>query len=516
MQKIILRGLSLIACSLISCPVLAQPSQLVLQSVKVEGSTVFTPTDFASTITPYLNREVTYEDLLELAEKLTQIYQQAGYRTSQIILPEQSLEGGKVTYEAVEGRLVELEINGLSHLQDSYLRERLEAATQPPLSLPKLEEALVLLQQSPLIESIAANFNPGIVAGESSLRVKVVEAPRWQLGIRGDNYDNPQFGDVGATFFASNQNLVGWGDRLDFDYKILEGLNKLFVRYSVPLNAQDGTLQVYYRDDDSRIVEAPLQDVGLTVEGHTFSLGFTQPLWRTPNETFSLGISLDLRSSEAFILESLPYPIYNGSNRLNLSVLRLNQTYLWRSSDTSFAAFSQLSFGLRAFDASPPGELLDPQFFSWQAQLQYAAKLSNDWIFVARLFGQITPDSLPAIEQFPLGGVGSVRGYRQNIRAGDNGLNLSLETPITLFRSPHWGTLSLGPFFEYGVTWNNQLPTVYPNSLASLGVSLEWNLTPSLLLRLDYGVPLIDVPVLNDGSLQDSGVNFLFQFGTTF
>ncbi len=492
-------------------------AQFLLKSVFIEGSTALTPSDFASTIAPYLNREVNYEDLLELAEKLTQIYQQAGYSTSRVILPEQSLETGKVTYEAIEGRLGELEIDGLTHLQDSYIRDRLEAVAEPPLSLPKLQEALALLQQSPLIESIDANFNPGIiVAGESSLRVIVVEAPRWQLGIRGDNYENPQFGDFGVTFSASNQNLVGWGDRLDFDYKILEGLNKLFARYSVPLNSQDGTLQVYYRDDDSRLVEEPLEDIGLVVESSTVSFGFTQPLLRTPNEEFNLGISLDLRQSEAFIFETIPFPLYNGSNRLNLSVLRLTQTYLSRSPDTSLGAFSQLSIGLGVFDSSPPGEFINTEFFSWQGQLQYASKLGEEWIFVARLLGQITPDSLPAIEQFPIGGVGSVRGYRQNIRAGDYGLNLSLETPVTLLSRPEWGTVSLTPFFDYGVVWNNELPTVYPNSLASLGVSLEWNLTPSLLLRLDYGVPLVDVPVLNDSSLTDAGVNFLVQFGTRF
>ncbi|WP_416245550.1 BamA/TamA family outer membrane protein [Crocosphaera sp. XPORK-15E] len=115
-----------------------------------------------------------------------------------------------------------------------------------------------------------------------------------------------------------------------------------------------------------------------------------------------------------------------------------------------------------------------------------------------------------------MGGVETVRGYRRNILSGDRGLALSLEFPYTIFRSAEWGNLSVSPFFDWGTTWNSILPTADPNSLASTGISLGWDLFPTVRFQMDYGLPLIEVPRLSTGTLNDEGLNLQLQIGTTF
>jgi len=44
-----------------------------------------------------------------------------------------------------------------------------------------------------------------------------------------------------------------------------------------------------------------------------------------------------------------------------------------------------------------------------------------------------------------------------------------------------------------------------------LGLGLNWLITPDLSLRLDYGIPLIDVDDEGD-SLQDNGVYFSLRY----
>ena len=259
------------------------PSQGRFTEVQVTGSTAFSESDFAPVIAPYLNQEITAEALLQLGQKLTELYQNAGYPTSEVVLLEQEIVGGRVVYQAIEGRLTELEIQGLRHIQESYIRERIELAASPPLSARRLEEALLLLQQSPLIEKVEANLSPGLVVGESSLFVKVTEAPRWQLGLSADNRENPAIGEWGVGLAASNQNLWGWGDRLELEYKFTEdeGLSKLFASYTFPVNARDGQLRLSYRDDDTRVVEAPLLEAGLVTNSSTVSrwTSFLEALW---------------------------------------------------------------------------------------------------------------------------------------------------------------------------------------------------------------------------------------------
>lgn len=492
--------------------------KLRLRAVLVKNSTVFREADWKEIIAPYLNQEVDFPTLLELQRQLSELYRTAGYPTSSFVLLAQDIKNGTVTYEAIEGKLVVIEIEGLSYIQDNYIRSRLEAAARPPLSLTQLQSALVLLQQSPLIETIEAEFDAGVIQGESELLVRIVEAPRWYLGIRADNAENPQIGAVGMGVYGSNLNLWGWGDRLDFEYKLTQkrGLERLFASYTIPVNALDTIVRLYYRDDETRIVEAPLEDVGLVTESSTVSVGVTQPLLKKPNQELNLEMSLDLRQSETFIFETVPFPVFNDSNRINLSVLRLSSSFLTRTPETSFGLRAQLSFGLNGLGASKSGDFLDTDFFSGQLQAQSGFKLSENWLVLTRFQAQVTPDSLPSMEQFAIGGVETVRGYRRNIRSGDLGVALSLELPYTLFRSEKWGNISVSPFFDWGTTWNNTLPTVYPNSLASTGISLDWVLFPTFSLQVDYGVSLIDVPTLSTDTLNDAGLNFQLQFGTTF
>ena len=67
---------------------------------------------------------------------------------------------------------------------------------------------------------------------------------------------------------------------------------------------------------------------------------------------------------------------------------------------------------------------------------------------LARIAEQLTPDSLLPIEQFDVGGVDTVRGYRQNQLVTDNGVLSTLELHVPVARNP--GVLELRPFFDIG------------------------------------------------------------------
>jgi hemolysin activation/secretion protein len=116
---------------------------------------------------------------------------------------------------------------------------------------------------------------------------------------------------------------------------------------------------------------------------------------------------------------------------------------------------------------------------------------------------------LLSLEQFSLGGIDTVRGYRENQLVTDNGVFGSIELRLPLTSDPN--TLQIAPFFDIGTTWNNQGLNPDPSTLASLGLGLRWLITPNLSVRLDYGVPLIDSNTEGD-TLQDSGFYFSIQY----
>lgn len=189
----------------------------------------------------------------------------------------------------------------------------------------------------------------------------------------------------------------------------------------------------------------------------------------------------------------------------NVTALRFSQDWLERKTKIVLAARSQFSFGIDAFDATVNNTGTDGRFFSWLGQFQWVQQLSPDILLVTRINGQLTPDSLLSIEKFSLGGINTVRDYRENQLVTDNDMSGSLELRIPLTSNPR--TLQLAPFVEAGAGWNNREPDPPKSTIASLGVSLNWSVTNSLAVRLDYGIPMIAVE-RGGNSLQENGLQF--------
>jgi hemolysin activation/secretion protein len=482
-----------------------------VNQIEVLGNTVL-QAEIANIVQPFENREVTFEELIELRSTITQLYIDNGYVTSGAFLPNnQDLTSGVVQIQVVEGELEQINISGLTRLQDGYVRSRLNLAATRPLSRQRLEEALQLLQLDPLLEQVNAELTAGSSPGRNALEVNLREASAFHTGIFTDNYQSPSIGSEQAGVSISHDNLLGWGDRFNGQFGITAGLNLYDVSYVVPVNPRNGTINLRYSNNDSNIIEEDFEDLGIRSEAQTISVGIRQPLYRTPSNEFALGLALDLRQSQTFILDDIPFSFSEGAENgeSRVTVIRFSQDWLNRGRTRVLAARSQFSIGLDAFDSTVNNTGTDGRFFSWLGQFQWVQQVSSRVLILARVNAQLTPDSLLSLERVGIGGVDTVRGYAQNQLVADNGIWSSVEARIPLTSDS--GRLQLIPFLEIGHAWNNQTPDPDPATLASIGMGLRWLVTPELDLRLDYGIPFIRVN--NQGnSLQDQGIYFSLRY----
>ncbi|HEY9653423.1 MAG TPA: ShlB/FhaC/HecB family hemolysin secretion/activation protein [Coleofasciculaceae cyanobacterium] len=482
-----------------------------VNKVEVLGSTVLQE-EIAQITQQYENREVTFEELLELRSKITQLYIEKGYITSGAFLPNnQNLSDGTVQIQVVEGELEQIEVRGLSHLRAGYVRSRLELATKKPLNRQRLERALQLLQLDPLLEQVNAELTAGSGSGRNILLVELEEAPAFHAGVSTANNQSPSIGSVQTNLFVAHDNLLGFGDRFSAEYGFTNGLDLYGINYAIPVNARDGTLSFRYNTSDSRIIEKDFEDLGIRSESQTLSLSFRQPIVRSPEREFALSLGLDLRRSQTFLLDDIPFSFSEGpeNGESKVTVIRFSQDWQKRNPNRILAARSQFSVGLNAFDATINDTGTDGRFFSWLGQFQWVQRLSSRTVLLARIDTQLTPDSLLSLERFSMGGGDTVRGYRQNQLVADNGILGSVEVRIPLTSDPR--TLQLIPFFDIGTAWNNQDSDPNPATIASLGLGLRWLIGSDLDLRLDYGIPLIQVD--NQGnSLQENGLYFSVRY----
>ncbi|MCV3214085.1 ShlB/FhaC/HecB family hemolysin secretion/activation protein [Plectonema radiosum NIES-515] len=483
----------------------------------VIDNTVFSPQEFAEATKEFINKPITFAQLLQASEAVTKLYRDKGYITSGAFIPANQTfrtRGSTITIQVVEGGLESIQIRGLKRLNPNYLRSRLAVATGKPLNVNKLLQALQLLQLNPLIKSISAELATGASPGSSILIVRASETKTFTAEISLDNNRSPSIGSFQRQIQLKKANLSGLGDNLNVAYANTDGSNDVEASYTLPINAYNGTLQFSYNYTNSRVIEKPFDILDIQGTSQDFSITLRQPIVQTPNEEFALGVAASRRESDVGFLESigerLPFPspgARDGETRL--SILRFFQDWTKRNSRQVLAGRSQFSFGIDAFDATINPNAPDGQFFSWRGQGQWVRLLAPDTLLLVRADAQLSDRPLVPLEQFGLGGQRTVRGYRQDLLLVDKAFLASIEFRYPILRLPQvGGVLQITPFVDFGTGSGGTSTEVAnaPNSLASTGLGLLWQ-SDRINARFDWGIPLVSVDSRRN-SLQEDGLYF--------
>lgn len=501
------------------------PEQLIpVQRVEVSGSSILTDAELQTITAAVEGRSVSLNELRQVADRITEIYLNRGYITSRAVVPAgQTIENGVVRIQVIEGRLGRIDVEGNQRLKTRYITSRIQLGANPPLSTAALEDQLRLLRADPLLENVEASLRAGDQEGESILIVRVTEASPFDAIFSVDNYSPPSIGSERAGIGLRHRNLTGWGDLMAVFYNtasiVGQGDSDVFdLIYNRPINAMNGTIQLRVAPNRNRIIQAPFD--AFNIEGKTklYEVSYRQPLVRTPVQEFALSLGFGYQQSQTFIDEEGTRfgegPGEDGISRT--SVFKFGQDYVHRDPQGAWALRSQFSLGTGLFDATTNNNPNpDGRFISWLGQVQRVQRLSDNHLLIVQGDVQLSPNALLPSQQFVIGGGLSLRGYRQNVRSGDNGFRISVEDRITLERdSAGIPLLQVAPFFDMGMVWNHKdNPNLLPDQrfLAGVGLGVLWSPLPEVNVRLDYGLPLIDLEDRGNNT-QDQG----FYFSVTY
>ncbi|GBO52302.1 hemolysin activation/secretion protein [Pseudanabaena sp. lw0831] len=488
-----------------------------VKRIDVLGSSILTSVEIETLVSPLQNKSVTLSQLQEVADKITQIYQDRNYITSRAVLTPQDIKDGVVTIQVREGALERVDVKRsgdvIGRLNDSYIRDRILQAASTPLNFTYLEDALQLLRSDPLIGDIRANLTTGSQQNQSILQITFSEAKSLSIRPFFDNYGNTSTGIYRAGVNLQELNTTGIGDSTFVGYTRSGSSDVYQLNYQYPINPKGGTLVFNFSAGQNPITEKPFDSLNILTDSQTYELAYRQPLLRSPREEFALGGSIAFENSGSYFgNRSFNFQNFKfDDGRSQSRVLRFSQDYLNRDPDGAWVLRSTLNLGLNILgatirnDGSPDG-----RFFYWIGQVLRVQRLGNDKDTLAffRFNMQFSGDQLLSLNRFSIGGYQSIRGYRQNQLAGDSGLQASVEFQFPVARDEEGVSIvKLLPFVEAGTIWNSSGVNSTTQSLFGLGLGAIYQPLRNLVLRLDYGIPLVNVS--NSGNnLQDSGLYF--------
>ncbi len=491
------------------------PEQITVNRFEVIGNSVFAAEDLDPILAEYQNRPLSLAELFQARSAITKLYTEQGYVNSGAYIPPQELDNGIVKIAVLEGTLEDINIKGTKRLNPDYVRSRIERYSDAPVNVESLLEALQLLRLDPLIENVSAELSAGISPGTSLLEIDIQEADNFKVYSKFDNQRSPTVGTNRRGAGLEHSNLLGFGDRITFDYINTEGSDNLDFSYGIPINAKNGTLRMAYGISSNDIIEDPFTPLDIETEAEYFEFGVRQPLINTPQREFTLGMTFSYQDSNTKVLDD-PFPLSLGADEdgnTRISALRFFQEYVNRNQQEVLALRSQFSFGLDIFDATINDNAPDSLFLAWRGQSQWIRRLEEDFLLVLRGDLQLSTTDLVPLEQFRIGGANSVRGYRQDFALADSGLTAGAEMRIPLLRVRKLdGVLHLTPFVDLGTIWNSNDVEIDTDFLAAVGLGLNFSAGNGLNARIDWGIPLVDVDKRGD-SLQEDGIHFSLDFG---
>ncbi len=414
-----------------------------------------------------------------------------------------------------------IEVEGLRATRKSYVTSRLELASPvgQALDVVKLEDALRLLETDPVFEEVKGSLMPGSGPNRSVLRVVVKEARRIGGSVSFDNYSPPAVGSERYSASLLGRSVTGNGDLMAFSATgtFRGGSQTYEFSYRLPVNARQGTVGVRYAHSESRIIQKPFDVFNFRGVADLVEASYRQPLWRSTREELALSVTYSFQQGQTFIFNDLGAPFGIGPDdqgSTTTHVLRLGQDYLRRDKKGAWSVNSVLNVGLGGTQITEP----DATFFSWTGQIERVQVVTPNVFVLGALEWQLAADPLLPSQQFGIGGGQSVRGYRQNMRSGDNGVRGLVETRFTAVREKRSGRpiLQLAPFVDLGGVWNHpRNPNLLPsqNFLAGIGAGLIWEPVRDLVIRLDGARSLVALPDKGNNLQEQS---FYFSMGYRF
>ncbi|NJN71645.1 MAG: ShlB/FhaC/HecB family hemolysin secretion/activation protein [Limnothrix sp. RL_2_0] len=432
-------------------------------------------------------------------------------------------------------------------LAESIICDRIEhiiGKVGDPVNIKQINEGFSYWKTESLINNIEATFKEkrgqdGKGCGESiqidsddsarhhlALDIIVSAKSPQQGGVTFDNNAPASVGDKKFGVSYSNNNLSNLGDRLNIGYTetTTGGIKAANFNYQLPIGVKGNSISLNFSPSWTRVTQAPFNKFDITARNQALGIEYNHALIRRTDEELALSLGFEFQNGRTFIFNNVPTSFGNGANDEGLtrtSTFTFGQQYIKRTPYGGWGLSSKFYFGTGLFNATANRWNEDGGIFSkWEGSLQRIQRIDDKHTFGVNLQWQLTPRTLASSQQFSLGGMNSIRGYRANARTADNGIRLSLEDQIT-FIDDEVGDpkIQIVPFIDLGWVWNDPDTS---NGLSdqrflfSSGISIrdyDFLGLDNLFFRLDLAYPFIKLKDRGN-TLQDKGVYFLLGYTT--
>jgi hemolysin activation/secretion protein len=480
---------------------------------RIEGNSVLPALAIEQAVYPHLGPGRSFQEVEAARAALEKAYQDSGYLTVSVSIPEQKVAEGVVHLQVVEGQVERIRVSGARYYALGEIK-----ATTPELAegkvpyFPEVQKQLAEVNRS-AERKVTPLLRPGRSPGKLEVDLKVEDKPPVHGSVEINNKQSPSTSELRLEASLRYENLFQKQHSASLNYVIspqeTDEVNVISGFYTVPLE-RSRSLTLYAVHSESNVISPESTVIG---NGNVFGLRYARPLPVLGSASVffhSLAAGFDYKDfaetqntlgadQKVSPVSYLPFTAqytagapFQGGNWLgNLSfVFNLRG---WLDQEVDCVGVPTDQFNCRRLGARSDFSFL-------RGDLTYTRAVA-DWQAQLRLAFQASGQPLISNEQFIAGGADTVRGYPEGEAAGDFGWRLGVEA-----RSPVLSTVRGSPLrgiaFVEGASLrlNDALAGQTSKfSLASVGVGLRLDGDKGLQFGLDLARTLKDGPSTASG-----------------
>ncbi|WP_278537989.1 ShlB/FhaC/HecB family hemolysin secretion/activation protein [Fusobacterium varium] len=386
-----------------------------LKGFEFSPSEVLTTEELKKLTAPYLQREVSVNDLYKLINEINALYEEKGYIVCKAGLPPQTISNGIVKIVLIEGKTGRILIQGNKSTKDDYIRKRINLNTGTVSNLNELNKSLVWFNGTNDVQ-MRIELAAGEIPGTTDYVLTAYEPKRYIGTIFADNSGSETSGEyrLGANYV--NSSLFGYRDQLVISAVGSEGTAAGSFMYSFPITKKGTRFGLNYSKSKVKIVDGPLEDVDVKGESSSYGINITHPF--VVNEKRKIEGTFDFTKQKSstdfmgFTWVDDEITRYTAG----VAITTFGSGYVWYNKhNISKGTWEKLS-----------GEKMDYMKYDTTFMLQKMCRETQ--MLTLRFNGQYSfDDYLPSADQFYVGGSYSVRGYTESFMGADHGFSLSIE-----------------------------------------------------------------------------------------
>lgn len=437
-----------------------------IKRITFSGNEIIPSRELDKVVQPYLNRDLSMQDIREMCLAIQAKYVKEGYFLTRSCAPEQQINDGILQLMVIEGKLGEVTVVGNKYYSEKYIKSYFQKLQGQPINYDAMLKALLLLDENSDMNA-GAVFKKGKEFGTADVIIRISDQRPIHLYADHNNYgsDHTSRHRTGAKLDYGS--LFMYGDTLSVTEVVgspISSLDFTDIIYRCPINSSGS-----YLDFSFLLAEFKTDkfDKFLRFEGrsHIGTVRFSQALARTRRLNTDIFTSFDYKQ------------IKNYSNKVGttsfdkLRILNLGGSFDYidgwqgRNLFVIWGSWGIPNFmgGLHAEDSRCSRVGAGGEFLKANGGYKRLQKMPYNTFLLFNCFAQGSLDKLPLPEQIYIGGIDTVRGYKLAKGLGDQGFytNIELRVPLPFIRSHKvpflkktWGEfLQFVGFLDHGQTF---------------------------------------------------------------